>query len=54
MPVNGTDVLRRAAEVAIAMHRPNRPVAALYVAPGVTDNPAKGEDSTPSEEQRGP
>ena len=42
VPVNGTDVSRRAAEVAIAIaHACNCPVAALYVAPGVTDNPRK-------------
>jgi Kef-type K+ transport system membrane component KefB/nucleotide-binding universal stress UspA family protein len=42
VPVNGTDVSRRAAEVAIAIARArNCPVAALYVAHGTTDNPRK-------------
>ena len=42
VPVNGTDVSRRAAEVAIAIaHACNCPVAALYVALGATDNPRK-------------
>jgi Kef-type K+ transport system membrane component KefB/nucleotide-binding universal stress UspA family protein len=42
VPVNGTDVSRRAAEVAIAIaHACNCPVAALYVAHGTTDNPRK-------------
>jgi len=42
VPVNGTDVSRRAAEVAIAIaHACNCPVAALYVALGATDSPRK-------------
>ena len=42
VPVNGTDVSRRAAEVALAIaHACNCPVAALYVAHGATDNPRK-------------
>ena len=42
VPVNGTDVSRLAAEVAIAIaHACNCPVAALYVALGATDNPRK-------------
>jgi Kef-type K+ transport system membrane component KefB/nucleotide-binding universal stress UspA family protein len=42
VPVNGADVSRRAAEVAIAIaHACNCPVAALYVAHGATDNPRK-------------
>ena len=42
VPVNGTDVSRRAAEVAIAIAQAcNCPVAALYVALGATDNPRK-------------
>ncbi|MEA2966628.1 MAG: hypothetical protein QOI46_6726 [Alphaproteobacteria bacterium] len=42
VPVNGTDVSRRAAEVALAIaHACNCPVAALYVALGATDRPGK-------------
>jgi Kef-type K+ transport system membrane component KefB/nucleotide-binding universal stress UspA family protein len=42
VPVNGADVSRCAAEVAIAIaHACNCPVAALYVAHGATDNPRK-------------
>ena len=42
VPVNGTDVSRRAAEVALAIaHACNCPVAALYVAHGATDSPGK-------------
>src|SRR6476659_7766006 len=42
VPVNGTDVSRRAAEVATAIaHACNWPVAALYVALGATDSPRK-------------
>jgi Kef-type K+ transport system membrane component KefB/nucleotide-binding universal stress UspA family protein len=42
VPVNGTDVSRRAAEVALAIaHACNCPVAALYVAHGATDRPGK-------------
>jgi nucleotide-binding universal stress UspA family protein len=42
VPVNGTDVSRRAAEVALAIaHACNCPVAALYVAHGATERPGK-------------
>ena len=42
VPVNGTDISRRAAEVALAIaHACNCPVAALYVAHGATDSPGK-------------
>jgi Kef-type K+ transport system membrane component KefB/nucleotide-binding universal stress UspA family protein len=42
VPVNGTDVSRRAAEVALAIaHACNCPVAALYVAQGATNGPRK-------------
>ena len=42
VPVNGTDVSRRAAEVALAIaHACNCPVAALYVAHGATGSPGK-------------
>ena len=42
VPVNGTDVSRRAAEVALAIaHACNCPIAALYVAHGATGSPGK-------------
>jgi Kef-type K+ transport system membrane component KefB/nucleotide-binding universal stress UspA family protein len=42
VPVNGTEVSRRAAEVALAIaHACNCPVAALYVASGTTQSPGK-------------
>ncbi|MCW5694438.1 MAG: cation:proton antiporter [Pseudolabrys sp.] len=46
VPVNGTEVSRRAAEVAIAIARANRaPVTALYVAPGNKGRSRRNEEA---------
>ncbi len=46
VPVNGTEVSRRAAEVAIAIARANRaPVTALYVAPGGKPRSRRNEEA---------
>jgi len=46
VPVNGTEVSRRAAEVAIAIARANRaPVTALYVAPGGKARSRRNEEA---------
>jgi nucleotide-binding universal stress UspA family protein len=46
VPVNGTEVSRRAAEVAIAIARANRaPVTALYVAPGNKTRSRRNEEA---------